>query len=76
MVLDVSSKMYSFRFAPNCSGEFSCSMGNQKGDLHLQNLTQEASEWPGGVGSASILAEFPAVFTSTLGTADCAPYEI
>ena len=76
MVLYVSAKKYSFRFAPDCSGEFSCSVGNQEGESYLQTLTQEASKWPGEVGSASILVEFPAVFSSALGTADCVLYEI
>jgi hypothetical protein len=32
--------------------------------------------WPYGMTSESIVAEFPALFSSALGTAACAPYEI
>jgi hypothetical protein len=32
--------------------------------------------WPSDVSSSSLVAEFPALFSSTLGAANCAPYEI
>ena len=32
MILDVSSKRYSFGFAPNCSGEFCSRFGNHQGE--------------------------------------------
>ena len=57
------------------AGSFLVPWGTTKGSC-LQTLAQEASKWPGGVGSASILGELPAVFSSALGTANCAPYEI
>ena len=44
MVLDVSSKRCCFRFALNCSGEFSCSMGNQKGGV-LSSKSKARGFW-------------------------------
>jgi len=83
MVVDVSSKKLSFAFAPACVGEFGSWKANYEGEFFLENLSTEVSElataggrWPNGVSSTSILAEFPALFSSTLGTAHCEPYEI
>ena len=83
MVLDVASKKYSFGFAPNCSGEFCCWEEKRDGEGYLQNLTAKVSQvatnkecWLSGVSSASILAEFSALFSSALGTANSTPYEI
>jgi len=44
MVLDVSTKRFSFGFAPDCSAEFCSWMGNHEGESYLQNLTDEASQ--------------------------------
>ena len=75
MVIDVSFKKFSFRFNPDCTGDFSVSSRSQ-GDLFLQSLAHEDSQWSKEASGASILAEFPAVFSTVLGTADCAPYVI
>jgi hypothetical protein len=32
--------------------------------------------WPSGMSSSSIMVEFPALFSPTLGTANCTPYEV
>ena len=78
----MASKRFSFGFAPDCSGEFCGWNRSTEDEPYLQNLSAEASElatawgsWPSGVSSSSILAEFPALFSSALGKADCAPYK-
>jgi len=50
---------------------------------YLQNLCEEASNmatvsevWPSGMSSSSIMADFPALFSPTLGTANCTLYEV
>jgi hypothetical protein len=57
--------------------------GTSENELWLETLCVEAVNmaavlevWPSGMTSDSIIAEFPALFSSTLGTAACAPYEI
>jgi len=39
-------------------------------------LVKNVSQWLGGMNACSILAEVPQLFNSTLGTVDCATYEI
>jgi transposase InsO family protein len=83
MLVDVASRKYSFGFASGYSGTFSEWSEVCEAEPFLHNLCQEALNaatvsgvWPSGVNSKSIVAEFPAVFSSTLGTAKCTPYEI
>jgi len=76
MVIDVSSKRSSFRFHPDCVGDFSSWVKAQTGHVFLQSLTDEVSQWSKELNGESILTEFPAVFSTVLGTADCAPYVI
>ena len=78
MVVDVASRRYSFGFAPDCSGAFVKWDRIGEGEQFLQNLCKEASKvpTPNGVEWGSIVEEFPAVFSSTLGTAKCTPYQI
>jgi len=76
MVIDVSSKRFSFRFHPSCVGDFSTWEKAQTGHSFLQSLTDEVSQWSKEANGLSILAEFLAVFPTVLGTADCAPYVI
>jgi len=65
-----------FGFALGCSGVFAEWNGIGEGEPFLQNLCVEASKVPtqSGVSSPSIV-EFPALFSTTLGTAKCTPYE-
>jgi len=42
----------------------------------LQSLSGEVSQWSKEANGASVLAGFPAVVSTVLGTADCAPYVI
>jgi len=76
MVIDVSSKRLSFRFRPDYAGDFSSFGKAQRGHSFLQSLTNEVSQWSKEVNGASNLAEFLAVFSTVLVTADCAPYVI
>lgn len=52
-------------------------------EVYLQNLCEESLKmapvsevWTIEVSSSSLVADFPALFSSTLGTATCTPYEI
>ena len=79
MTLDVASRKYSFGFAPERWGQFCDWNDVPRGDSFLQQLAEEASRmsnisWPRGVNTASILNEFPQLFSSVLGTAKCPPY--
>ena len=79
MLEEVASRKLSFGFSPNCSGTFSLENFDVGYEVYLQHLCEEAlvSEvWPSDVSSSSLVAEFPALFSSTLGTANCAPHEI
>jgi hypothetical protein len=83
MVVDVAARQFSFGFAPECRGVFfKGSLVGEK-EPFLQNLCDEALNreampevWPSGVSSSSIMAQFPELFSSVLGEASCAPYEI
>jgi hypothetical protein len=83
MMVNAASRKFSFAFAPECSGSLSVREGTRENELWLQTLCDEAVTmavvpefWPGGMTLESIVAEFPALFSSALGTAACAPYEI
>jgi hypothetical protein len=83
MLLDVAARKFSLGFAPNCSGTFSLQNLDLGKELCLQNLCEEVSNlateaevWPGGASLSSVIAYFPALFSPTLGTANCTPYEI
>ena len=83
MVMDVASRKFSFAFAPDVVGAFGVPQEGGDGDSYLLELLREAvrlstlSEDPSGEGgSRYVLAEFPALFSRTLGTATCPPYDI
>ena len=76
-VVDVACRKFSFGFAPSCSRTFYLQNLNVGDEVYLQNLCEEASNVrtvsdvsPSGVSSSSITADFPALFSPTLGTAD------
>jgi hypothetical protein len=81
MVVAVASKRFSFGFAPHRVGEFGeCSEGVGD-DPYLRDLVAQVSEvvtgqafGPGHLNVESFSAEFPALFSSLLGTA--VSYEI
>jgi len=74
MIIDASSRTNSFGFSPDRNGAFGSWEEIQHGESYLQSLVDEASQGLGGM-NVSILVKFPQ-FSSTLGTADCAPYDI
>jgi hypothetical protein len=82
MLLDVSSRTFSFGFAPGCSGVFCLEDLDVCEGGYFQHLRDDVRElasvsepWPGEGSFSSLVAEFP-LFSSTLGVAKCAPYEI
>jgi len=76
MLIDVSSKQYRFGFASDRCGTFGRTEATQEGEPYLQSLEAGISQGIGGFENSSIFADFPQLFSSTLGTAQCAPYEI
>jgi len=69
MVVDASSRKFSFAFAPDVVGSFGVPQEGGDGDSYLRELRREAvrlftlSEDPSGEGgSRSVLAEFPVLF--------------
>jgi len=83
MVADVASSKFSYGFAPSSFGTFSVPNWDGEVEPYIQNLREEASNmatvsevWPGGVTSSSIMADFPALFSPNLGTANSTPYEV
>jgi hypothetical protein len=83
MVVNAASRTFSFGFAPEYNGSLSVRDGTRENERWLQTLCHEALDetavpevWPCDVNSDFIVAEFPALFSSALGTAACAPNEI
>ena len=82
MRVEIAPRRFSFEFAP-IVGEF----GNRTEEVgdgqYLRNVAAQVSEENDSQGGRSndltvesFSAEFPTLFSSTLGTANCAPYEI
>jgi hypothetical protein len=83
MNIEPAQGKFSFSFTPECEGKFLTYTRNESNEPFLQALCEEAVKmggssinWPAGVRAQSIIEEFPALFSSDLGTADRAPYEI
>jgi hypothetical protein len=83
MSVDVKSRTFNFGFAPDSKGEF-CS-GNEDASksqygLHLRKKEIEKVDRSraecSDVSFKTLMREFPALFSSKLGVAKCAPYEI
>lgn len=82
MTVDVAERKFSFGFAPHCVGEFGA-RSEVGGETYLNGLLAEVSGagfgkngWSDALSVESFSREFPALFSSNLGTANCAPYEI
>jgi hypothetical protein len=78
MLMDVAARKFSFGFDPNFSGTFSLQNLDLGNELYLRNLCEEvrklatgAEVWPGGDCLSSVIGDFPALFSPTLGTANC-----
>jgi len=83
MLVNTAAKTFSFSFATNKVGHFSGNDWGGESQPHLQGLLEETSNttvergvWPDCVNTRSIMAEFPGLFSCTVGTAHVAPYEI
>jgi hypothetical protein len=83
MTVDVADRKFSFGFAPHRVGEFGARSDEVDGDTYLHGLLAEVAGAGFGQNSGanalsveSFAREFPALFSSNLGTAKCAPYEI
>jgi hypothetical protein len=83
MKVDVCSRTYSFAFAPGKIGSFSPTNSEEGEEPFLQglcadifNLTTVAETRPKGLEWDSLKAEFSPLFSSSLGTAKCIPYDI
>ena len=83
MRVDLGSKTYSFAFSPTCVGSFSPKESENRDKPFLQHLCAEVVNittlmpgHPKGLERDVLLAEFPSLFSSSLGTAKCTPYDI
>jgi len=74
LVIDVSLKRFSFWFCPGCVVEYFGWNAIPAGDLFLHNLVEGISQKPKEGSGATIRAEFPRVFSTVPGTANCTPY--
>jgi hypothetical protein len=82
MNIESAQRKFIFGFAPECVGTFLTYTRNESNEPFLQAFCEEAlrmggssMNWPAGVRAQSVIEEFPALFSSDLGTADCAHYE-
>jgi hypothetical protein len=80
MTIDVASKKFGFAFAPHCSGTLSPSNQIMGKERFLQTLGEEVSDIVAGSTAlvageslCNIVSEFPALFSPTVGMANCAP---
>ena len=82
MSVNIAAKTFQFSFAPHLIGQCGNPGREVEKNEFLQNLVGQLSEVSiqGGTGSRvnfeSLAVEFPGLFSSVLGTAVCAPYEI
>ena len=83
MRVELDSKTYSFAFAPTCVGSFSAKGSNRRDEPFLQvlcteasNITTSPSTQQMGLDRDVLVAEFPSLFSSSLGTAYAVRYRI
>ena len=76
LVIDVFLKRFSFRFGPGCVAEFFGGSATPSRDLFLQSLVEGILKKPKEGSGVTIRAEFPKVFSTVPGTANCIPYVI
>ena len=81
MRIDVSSRNYSFAFAPNIVGLCFNAESLENNDDFLQRLCGEvvgcnarAQNHPSDLSPEILMEEFPLLFSSSLGIAKCNPY--
>jgi len=83
MTLDVCSKSFRFTFAPEVVGTFGADMFGNEEDAFLRELCVNATQLttlahvrPRELCAEALQEEYPNLFSSSLGTAKCMPYEI
>ena len=82
MRVDLCSRTYWFAFAPTCVGSFSPGESEdwEEPFLHLcaevVNITPLTPARPKNLERDILMAEFPSLFSPSLGTAKCTPYDI
>jgi len=83
MRMGLFSRTYSFAFAPSSVGSFSTGEfeeGNEPFLHHLcvevADITTVAQACPKDLDRDILMTEFPPLFSSSLGTAKCTPYDI
>jgi len=83
MRVDVASRTFSFTSAPSRVGSFSPGAFQEVSDPYFRQLCDEAAGLltammtrPSNLNCSKLKTEFPFLFSTTLGVAKCAPYEI
>jgi hypothetical protein len=83
MTIDVAAKKYGFPFAPQCSGTLFPPNPMVEKEQFLQTLGEEVCNVSSGSEASingmnldTMVADFLALFSSTVGTANCAPCDI
>ena len=83
MTLNIPSKSYGFGFAPEVVGAFDIDVDGNQEDPFLKELCISAAELttmaqvrPQELWAETLRGEYPDLFSSSLGTARCAPYDI
>jgi len=83
MTIDLPSRSFGFAFAPNCVGSFMTSSNDGGEEPFLNELCIKAVEMntiarirPKELCAEALREEYPLVFTSSVGTAKCTPYQI
>jgi len=83
MTIDVAAKRYGFSFAPQCSGTLSPPNPMVEKEQVLQALGEEVCNVASGseaningMNLDTMVADFPALFSSRVGAANCAPCDI
>ena len=83
MTLDLPPRSFSFAFAPDSVGSFVTEVGDSGSEPFLHELCMKAGELntiaqarPKELCAEVLKGEYPLLFSSSVGTAMCAPYEI
>jgi hypothetical protein len=83
MRVDIPAGTFSFAFAPEKVGRFSPGDSGTGSEPFLQQLCTEVAELsslaklcPENLSREALTAEFPCLFSTSLGTAKCVPYDI
>jgi len=83
MRVDVGSRTFGFAFAHSRVGSFGPGVFQEDSDPYFRQLCDEAAGLltamktrPSDLDCSKLKREFPSLFSTTLGVAKCAPYEI